>query len=108
LKHKLATLIALALIILVGAGVLYGESRHKSGSATPQQKIAALKELRHTGVITEQEYESQVQALQASRPQDSSESDDAKGSGDSQQKIDALKDLRDTGVIRQPRPGRCG
>jgi hypothetical protein len=67
MKHKIAVLASLALVVLIGAGVLY--SQQKTRSTTVQQdKIAALKELRDSGVITAQEYDSKVQALQASSP----------------------------------------
>jgi hypothetical protein len=88
LKHKIATLIAL--IVLVGAGYRISQSGHRSNSEAAQQHgVAALKELRDSGVIDEQEYESRVQALEARAsdedPQDSAsdETGSTRGSGDS-------------------------
>jgi Short C-terminal domain len=101
MKHKTATLTVLVLMILVFAGVLFSRSRPTPPSASQQEQIAALKELRDTGVINEQEYEAKLQALQSGPPQNSADSDDTNASGNSQQKIAALKDLRDTGVISQ-------
>ena len=59
-----------------------------SFSAHPGQ-LAALQELRDSGVITAQEYDSRLQALRASAPAAPQES----------QKTAALKELRDSGVL---------
>ena len=67
MKHKIAVMAGLALLVLIGAGVLYSQQKVRP-SAAQQEKIAALKELRDSGVITAQEYDSKVQALQASAP----------------------------------------
>jgi hypothetical protein len=67
MKHKIAVMAGLALVVLIGAGVLYSQQKVHP-SAAQQEKIAALKELRDSGVITAQEYDSKVQALQASSP----------------------------------------
>jgi hypothetical protein len=67
MKHKIAVMAGLALVVLIGAGTLYSQQKVHP-SATQQEKIAALKELRDSGVITAQEYDSKVQALQASAP----------------------------------------
>ena len=67
MKHKIAVLAGLALIALISSSV--DCSQYKSHtSAAQEEKIAALKDLRDTGVITEQEYEAKVQAHQASAP----------------------------------------
>src|ERR1035438_8138314 len=70
MKHKIAVMAGLALVVLIGAGVLYSQQKTRpsaaQSSAAQQNKIAALKELRDSGVITAQEYDSKVQALQAS------------------------------------------
>jgi hypothetical protein len=67
MKHKIAVLAILALIVFISSSV--DCSQYKSNtSAAQQEKIAALKDLRDTGVITEQEYEAKVQVLQASAP----------------------------------------
>ncbi len=70
MKHKIAVMAGLALVVLIGAGVLYSQQKTRpsaaQSSAAQQDKIAALKELRDSGVITAQEYDSKVQALQAS------------------------------------------
>ena len=72
MKHKIAVMAGLALVVLIGAGVLYSQQKTRpsaaQSSAAQQDKIAALKELRDSGVITAQEYDSKVQALQASSP----------------------------------------
>ena len=67
MKHKIAAMAGLALLVLIGAGVLYSQQKVRPAAAQ-QEKIAALKELRDSGVITAQEYDSKVQALQASSP----------------------------------------
>src|ERR1035438_10129371 len=67
MKHKIAVMAGLALVVLIGAGVLHSQQKVRP-SAAQQEKIAALKELRDSGVITAQEYDSKVQALQASSP----------------------------------------
>jgi hypothetical protein len=85
---KKIAIVGLALVVL-GAGVFI--SLHKTQASSRQQgQMAALKELRDSGVITAQEYDSRVQTLQASSPA---------ASGASQEKIAALKELRDSGVI---------
>ena len=67
MKHKIAVMAGLLLVVLIGAGVLNSQQKARP-SAAQQDKIAALKELRDSGVITAQEYDSKVQALQASSP----------------------------------------
>jgi hypothetical protein len=67
MKHKIAMMAGLALVVLIGAGALYSQQKTHT-SAAQQDKIAALQELRDSGVITAQEYESKVKALQASPP----------------------------------------
>jgi len=67
MKHKIALMAGLALAVLIGAGVLYSQQKSRS-AASQQEKIAALQELRDSGVITAQEYETKVKALQASAP----------------------------------------
>src|ERR1035438_6801949 len=79
MKHKIAAMAGLALVGLIGAGVLYSQQKVHP-SAAQQEKIAALKELRDSGVITAQEYDSKVQALQASSPAASATSAPAHGS----------------------------
>ena len=54
MKHKIAVMAGLALLVLIGAGVLYSQQKVRP-SAAQQEKIAALKELRDSGVITAQE-----------------------------------------------------
>jgi len=77
--------IAAIAVVLLGAGVFM--FLHKPSSATARQgNLAALQKLRDTGVLTQQEYDSKVQALQAS----------VAGMAE---KIHSLKELRDTGVI---------
>jgi hypothetical protein len=64
MKHKIAVLSMLTMIVFISSSV--DCSQYKSHtSAAQEEKIAALKDLRDTGVITEQEYEAKVQALQA-------------------------------------------
>ena len=67
MKHKIAVMAGLLLVVLIGAGVLNSQQKARP-SAAQQDQIAALKELRDSGVITAQEYDSKVQALQASAP----------------------------------------
>ena len=67
MKHKIAVMAGLLLVVLIGAGVLNSQQKARP-SAAQQDQIAALKELRDSGVITAQEYDSKVQALQASSP----------------------------------------
>jgi hypothetical protein len=85
---KKIAIAGLALAVL-GAGVIVSLRSSQSSSGQPVQ-MAALKQLRDTGVITAQEYESKVQALRASLPASPALSRD---------KLAALKDLRDSGVI---------
>src|ERR1035438_3201788 len=80
---KLIIAIAAIAVVLLGAGVFV--FLHKPSSASALQ-LATLQKLRDTGVLTQQEYDSKVQALQAS----------VAGVAE---KIDSLKELRDTGVI---------
>src|ERR1017187_846063 len=54
--------IAGLVLVVLGAGVLISLRSSQSSSGQPGQ-MAALKQLRDTGVITAQEYESKVQAL---------------------------------------------
>ena len=64
-KHKIAVLAGLALVAiaaLVASGILY--SQYQS-SADLRAKVAALKDLRDSGTITDQDYEAKVNALQA-------------------------------------------
>jgi hypothetical protein len=65
MKHKTAISTGFALAILIGVTVVYSQQKAQSSSA---QKIAALKDLRDSGVLTEQEYEANVAALKASAP----------------------------------------
>jgi len=65
MTHKIAVMAGLVLVLLIGAGVLYSQQKAHP-SAAQQEKIAALQELRDSGVITAQEYDSKVKALQAS------------------------------------------
>jgi len=51
----------LALLAILPSGRTYGQQ--KSGTASKQEKIEALKELRDSGVITDQEYQSKVRDL---------------------------------------------
>jgi hypothetical protein len=67
LKYKFAVVFTLALIVLISASVACSQSKSHS-SAGEQEKIAALKDLRDTGVISAQEYEAKVQVLEASAP----------------------------------------
>ena len=65
MKHKLAILAGLALAAiaaLVVLGILY--SQYQS-SADLRAKVAALKDQRDSGTITQQDYEAKVNALQA-------------------------------------------
>lgn len=87
MKQKIV-IAGLALVVL-GAGVFI--SLRKTQDSSPQQRqMSALKELRESGVITAQEYDSKVQALRTSAPA---------ASGASKDKIAALQELRDSGVI---------
>src|ERR1039457_4757280 len=67
MKHKIAVMAGLALVVLIGAGVVYSQQKTQPSPAQ-QEKIAALQELRDSGVINAQEYDSKVKALQASSP----------------------------------------
>jgi len=75
-KYKLAVLAGLALVVLVGAGVIHTQQKSRS-SAAQQSKIAALKDLRDSGVITAQEFDSKVQTIQAAPPEESAPAHDA-------------------------------
>src|ERR1035441_1363616 len=66
MKSKILTA-SLALVVLVGAAVLVSWQKTRVSSAQ-QDKIASLKELRDVGVISAQEYESKIQAVQAGSP----------------------------------------
>jgi hypothetical protein len=89
---KLIIAIAAIAVVLLGAGVFM--FRHKPSSASARQgNLAALQELRDTGVLTQQEYDSKVQALQASVAAAPAPSTGVV------EKIDSLKELRDSGVI---------
>jgi hypothetical protein len=63
MKHKIAAMARLGLIVIVGAGVSCGQQ--KTVSAADQAKIAALKDLRDSGIITAQEYDTKVKAIEA-------------------------------------------
>jgi hypothetical protein len=76
-KNRIALVAGLALVILVGAGIMHTRKK-SSSSAAQQSKLAALKELRDSGVITPQEFDSKVQTLQAAAPaEDSAPAQDA-------------------------------
>ena len=96
-KQKIV-MAALALVVL-GAGVVV--SLHKSRtSSTQQDQIAALRQLRDSGVITTQEYDSKVQTLQASAPAAPAVAPTAPAASTGQEeKIASLQELRDSGVI---------
>jgi hypothetical protein len=81
-------IVGIALVISVGAVLI--SMRTSQGPSRQQSQMAALKQLRDTGVITAQEYETKVQALRASAPA---------APVASKEKLAALKQLRDTGVI---------
>jgi hypothetical protein len=66
MKHKIAMMARLGLVALIGAGISCGQQ--KTISSADQAKLAALKDLRDTGVITAQEYDTKVQAIQAAAP----------------------------------------
>src|ERR1035441_4272474 len=85
---KRIVMVGLAVVVL-GAGVLISLQRTQ-GSSQQQGQMAALKALRDSGVITAQEFDSKLQALQAKS---------AATSGVSRDKIAALERLRKTGVI---------
>ena len=85
MKRTIAVIAVLALAVLAGC-------QKTQLSSAQQEKLAALKQLRDTGVITAQEYETKVQALEATAPA---------ASGDLQEKISALKKLRDSGVLTE-------
>jgi len=85
---KSFAIVGLALVISVAA-VLISIERSR-GPSRQQGQMAALQQLRDTGVITAQEYESKVQALRASSPAASTAP---------KEKLAALQDLRDSGVI---------
>ena len=98
---KLKIVIAAITVVLLCAGVFI--ALHKTSKASAQQgNLAALKELRDSGVITSQEYDAKVQALQASASAASSApatSADPAASAGLEEKIASLKELRDSGVI---------
>jgi hypothetical protein len=85
---KSVVIVGVALVVSVAAVLI--SMRRSQGSSRQQGQMAALKQLRDTGVITAQEYESKVQALRASPPAASTAP---------KEKLAALKDLRDSGVI---------
>jgi len=66
MKHKIAVMGRLGLVALIGAGISCGQQ--KTISSADQAKLSALKDLRDTGVITAQEYDTKVQAIQAAAP----------------------------------------
>ena len=86
---KLKIAIACLALVVLGAGAFFGLHTFRPTSAQ-QTRIAALEELRDSGVITPQEYDSRVQALRASAPA---------ASAGMAEKISSLKELRDSGVI---------
>ncbi len=63
MQRKIAVLARLGLVVVIGAGVSCGQQ--KTLSPADQAKIAALKSLRDDGVLTAQEYDTKVQAIQA-------------------------------------------
>jgi hypothetical protein len=63
-KVPFATMIWFAVLLLVQAA---GGQQAARPSASLQEKIAALRELRDSGVLTEQEYQAKVHALQGDR-----------------------------------------
>ena len=76
LNHRNAVLaglavVGVALLVVIGAEIFYGLREGGSSAAQPPgqaDKMAALQGLRDSGVITAQEYQSKVRALQASAP----------------------------------------
>ena len=87
MRYKLAVMGGLALVVLVCAGIIHSQQKSES-SANQQSKVAALKELRDSGVITPQEYDSKVQTVQASAPEVSKPAHDANGSWSSTRKAE--------------------
>ena len=88
---KLKIVIAAIALVLIGAGAFI--ALHKTAKASAQQgNLAALKELRDSGVITPAEYDAKLQALQASAPA-------APAAAGLEERIASLKELRDSGVI---------
>jgi hypothetical protein len=67
MKYKIAMMACTGLIVLIGAAASC--SRQKKLSSSDQAKVAALKDLRDTGVITAQEYDTKVQSIQAAAPE---------------------------------------
>jgi hypothetical protein len=86
MKQKMAVMARLGLIVLVGAGVSC--SQQKTLSSADQAKVAALKDLRDTGVITAQEYDTKIQAIQAAAPAPAKSSSHAKISWSSTRKVE--------------------
>jgi Short C-terminal domain len=87
---KSFAIVGVALVVSIAA--VFISMQRSQGSSRLQGQMAALKQLRDTGVISAQEYDSKVLALRASSPAPSAEKSVA-------EKLAALKGLRDTGVI---------
>lgn len=87
MKKLMLAGVALA-VLAAGAFIALRKPRVSS----QQGQLAALKELRDSGVISPQDYDSKVQRLRAN---------DSAAPGASQEKIAALQELRDSGVITQ-------
>jgi hypothetical protein len=86
--HSAALRLALLTCVSVTGLTSCRAQQKSSSSSSTSQKIAALRSLRDSGVISDEEYAQKVAALKAP----------AQRSGNAQ-KISALKGLRDSGVI---------
>ncbi len=75
--------------LVVSYSGVFISQRRTQGSSRQQTQLAALQQLRDSGVITAQEYESKVQAFQAISPAPSAAL---------KEKLAALRGLRDTAV----------
>lgn len=89
MKHKIAIVPGLVLIAIISSGVLYSQPKSQS-SPGQQDKIAALKNLRDSGVVTEQEYDAKVKTFQVSIPAASASAHAAKISWSSTRKAEII------------------
>ncbi|MGA3210291.1 MAG: SHOCT domain-containing protein [Terriglobales bacterium] len=73
MKHKTALLAAVAAVILAGLAAACNQQK-KAASAAQQKQLATLKDLRDSGVLSEEEYQVKSQAIIAATPPVQSES----------------------------------
>jgi hypothetical protein len=67
MKASVLRILCLSVALLSNAAV---RGQAQSSGSSPQDKLAALKDLRDSGIITEKEYQAKVKALRASAPAD--------------------------------------